>query len=435
MNNYKLQLTALSPIHIGTGEAYEPTSFVVDENYLYEFDEVLFYKSLNEIDKKALNTKVNNWIQIVDFYKTKADEAKKIYKNRTKVTNKVQDSYKKINNKDGTRNKNQFLINKTFKNPNTFRAIIPGSSIKGMLITALKIHPGVIKDNTKRQKLIVSDAILVKGGTEIGYSYRVHKNPTKNSRSKIPQIAEVILPGSIFVFSIKTTMDLSIIEKHINNFVEKRSQKIGEKKEKGFIARIGKYSGKDYMVDDLKNAKNHYNKSIATHTVYEDNNAPFGWIKLEAISDESFNDSLSDIKTIEKNYLKEVKERQKDILQKIEEEKKEELEKAYRLKQKKLQEEEEARRAEELEKERVVKLTPLEKAIELLPNPSGMLQTTLIIKAIEDGLLSEFRDQALDFVIALMKKNNDWRETSKSKNPKKDRRHQATLKVMKMKGK
>ena len=30
MKTYKLKLTALSPIHIGTGEDYEPINYVID---------------------------------------------------------------------------------------------------------------------------------------------------------------------------------------------------------------------------------------------------------------------------------------------------------------------------------------------------------------------------------------------------------------------
>ena len=31
MKTYRLKLTALTPIHIGTGEVYEPTNFVIDD--------------------------------------------------------------------------------------------------------------------------------------------------------------------------------------------------------------------------------------------------------------------------------------------------------------------------------------------------------------------------------------------------------------------
>ena len=52
MNRYYLKLTTLTPVHIGTGDVYEPTNFVIDDGYLYEFDEVLFYKSLDKAKQK-----------------------------------------------------------------------------------------------------------------------------------------------------------------------------------------------------------------------------------------------------------------------------------------------------------------------------------------------------------------------------------------------
>jgi len=50
MKSYRLKLTVLTPVHIGTGDAYEPTNFVIDEKFLYEFDEIEFYKNLSISD-------------------------------------------------------------------------------------------------------------------------------------------------------------------------------------------------------------------------------------------------------------------------------------------------------------------------------------------------------------------------------------------------
>ena len=78
LTTYKLKLTTLSPVHIGTGEDFEPTNYVIDAGTLYEFDEVIFYKSLSDLDKKALDTKLGSgWLEIIEFYKTKKEEGKK----------------------------------------------------------------------------------------------------------------------------------------------------------------------------------------------------------------------------------------------------------------------------------------------------------------------------------------------------------------------
>ena len=50
--NYKIKLKPISPIHIGTGEAYEPMNYVIDmdskdgKDYMYVFDEFEFVKDL-----------------------------------------------------------------------------------------------------------------------------------------------------------------------------------------------------------------------------------------------------------------------------------------------------------------------------------------------------------------------------------------------------
>ncbi len=75
---HHLKITTLSPVHIGTSEQYEPISFVIDKGIFYKFDETIFYKSLSTEDKKAIENKMSNYLQIIEFYKTKKSEAKKI---------------------------------------------------------------------------------------------------------------------------------------------------------------------------------------------------------------------------------------------------------------------------------------------------------------------------------------------------------------------
>jgi len=60
MKTYRLKLTALSPIHIGTGEFYEPTNFVIENGYLYEFDQSLFLQILPRNKKVQFNGLVNS---------------------------------------------------------------------------------------------------------------------------------------------------------------------------------------------------------------------------------------------------------------------------------------------------------------------------------------------------------------------------------------
>jgi len=432
LNKYYLKLTTLSPVHIGTGEVYEPTNFVIDDGWLYEFDEVLFYKSLTEIDRKALSTKLNDWMQIIDFYKKHIEQAKKIYENRVIVTKEVENKYKTTFNKDGTKNKNQFEIHKTFKNPNTHRAIIPGSSIKGMLDTVFKIYPPKAS-NEIRQCLIVSDALLVDGGTEIGYCYRKHKKPSKKAKSKIPQMVEIIKENSTFLLSIATDKSFNEIKLMMKNYHNERQDSRYKEGTNSFVARIGKYSGKEYMVDSGVGVKNSFGKPIATHTVYE-NNSPFGWINFEKINFDDYEEFLQNIDLQEKSYFEQKESRQKKIQQAIQKAEQEAKEKALQ-RQKELEEEERRRKKEQEEKAaKLAAMSPLDRKIEELKakNP-GAKTSTIILRGLEQGEFTDFdRCEVLKKLKTKMEEANEWKETTEAKKPEKDKKYKRTQEVINM---
>ncbi len=58
---FKLRLHILSPVHIGCGEVYEPTSFVIDSdrNLLISFDPMEFIKNLDSNEKSELTNIAN----------------------------------------------------------------------------------------------------------------------------------------------------------------------------------------------------------------------------------------------------------------------------------------------------------------------------------------------------------------------------------------
>ena len=58
LKTYRLALTPLSPIHIGCGEDFEPTNYVIDDGVLYGFDPsraVLEPRQRDELSKFGLN--------------------------------------------------------------------------------------------------------------------------------------------------------------------------------------------------------------------------------------------------------------------------------------------------------------------------------------------------------------------------------------------
>ncbi len=396
LNTYHLKITTLSPLHIGTGEVYEPTNFVIDEGKLFLFDEILFYQSLNMADKKLFNQKINNWMNIIDFYRSKSKEAKAVAKFECEVSKKVENTYKKLRNKDGSKKQNQFQIAETFKNPNTHRAVIAGSSIKGMLDTILKIYVKKVKSNEPRQRLILSDAILLEGKTEIGYAYRKHKNPSKVAKSEIPQMVEIVSSGSTFVLSITTEHSFTKIQEMMKAYHEDRRDSEYIQTPNSFAARVGKFCGKEYMVDDGKNVLNSYDKPIATHTLYESGDG-FGWIEMEQITKEEYSSAIESIAHQEQEYYSLLEEKQKDIVEMISSQKEEQ--KRLRVEKEREKEEEERleREAKEKREAQLASMTPIQKLIDSYDDIAKL------INDMKNGTVENFDEIKIELAIEVKK--------------------------------
>jgi len=345
MEKYRLKLTALTPIHIGTGEVYEPTNFVIDNGYLYEFDEVLFYKSLDDSSKQNFNNSLDDLFRVISFYKKEENiqKAKDIYFDKVSITKELEKRYKNQFNKDGTFNKNQLNIEKNYKTPNTYITTIPGSSIKGAMETFLHtFSKPEVASNEIRQKLKVQDCLAVKVLSEIGIAKRVHKNPSKEAKSKIPINLEIMKEGSQFICTIDTHLDIKSIIKKAQEFYtnKKRINTYFNVANNSFVMRVGKFSGKPFVVYKPENIVNSYGKEVATHTLY--GNKEFGWIQVEVIDDNEYEKLYTLYKNLHNEKILEIKNRQKDINSFIENQlqQKKELQKQQELKkQRKLQEE------------------------------------------------------------------------------------------------
>ncbi len=235
----KIRLHVLSPIHIGCGEVYEPTSFIIDENTkkLIEFDPFDYIKSLTQAESKEFE-KVVSGDKLLAIFKT----IKRFYKRQIKckevdVTDYLIEHYKKILEMGSHDKKaviNQFTIEKTAYNSNSQKPYIPGSSLKGALRTgylnALAKEKGITKRQGKsdelesllldrldgKQKMSsdpfrmvkVSDLLPVNNvATKILYA--VNKKKKKNDKelltekSGIYQIFETLQPGASFEGTLK----------------------------------------------------------------------------------------------------------------------------------------------------------------------------------------------------------------------------------------
>jgi len=242
MQNVKLKLKAISPIHIGSGEIYEPTNFVIDNNILYYFKDEDFYSNLSEIDRKRFMQIVNenrddSFIRVHKFVKEKKEVVKKIAYLKVKTSKGIQEEYNKVVGKirqlEGkTKLKkvfNKFEIQRIqrkqlkSKNGYAYTGYIVGSALKGAISTAYQeyifkteglrslqekfystgrdIHKNIFKD------FKVSDSLVTKISTKIGFALNKERfeydfDNEKNNIKLHTQI-EVINPASEFIVNIE----------------------------------------------------------------------------------------------------------------------------------------------------------------------------------------------------------------------------------------
>ncbi len=148
-DSYRLLMTPLSPIHIGTSESYEPTHYVIDEDVLHEFDTGAVVTAMTAADRKRLldivsrkpNTKMIQAMQSFFFERRETLMAYGV--NRIPVSHGVANLYwsrvGRIANPETNGNKdiNRLGINRAAYNPIDRRPVLFGSSLKGAIRTAL----------------------------------------------------------------------------------------------------------------------------------------------------------------------------------------------------------------------------------------------------------------------------------------------------------
>jgi len=251
--NYKIKLKPISPIHIGTGEAYEPMNYVIDvdlkdgKDYMYVFDEFEFFKKLDdkskdEFMKIASDTTGDGILKLQKFIKEKSSLAKKVSYYKMQALKNIAEDYdnkigkvvqregggKKVINQlviEKTRARrffepnteirkkviNQLVIEKTLISPNLKKAIIPGSSLKGAIATAfweMKVideeqqynDVKKIMSATNRKNpfshLLISDSKIIKSSTFIDIAKNIKRN--KISKDGLSVAHEVISTESEF---------------------------------------------------------------------------------------------------------------------------------------------------------------------------------------------------------------------------------------------
>jgi CRISPR-associated protein Csm5 len=148
-DSYRMLITPLSPIHIGTGESYEPTNYVIEDGVLHEFDTGSVVDALTVADRKALldianrrpDTEVIKAIQ--RYFHDRREQLVPWAVNRIPVLPGVANLYAsrigQAANREanGAQVVNRMEIDRTSYNPVTRLPVLFGSSLKGAIRTAL----------------------------------------------------------------------------------------------------------------------------------------------------------------------------------------------------------------------------------------------------------------------------------------------------------
>jgi len=291
VNPIYLKLKALNPIHIGTGEVYEPTNYVIDNGYLYEFDEMLFLQNLSASQRGQYTTllkqeSVNGYELFQNIHafiirhKTQAIE---VAHSQVKVSDAFETKYTRDiairvktegKNRNTTNVFNKFEIQKTQRTPNSGSVYISGSSIKGAISTAyqemlyrknkdINQLESLFGSDNKSQKLFrnlsISDTLAQKATAKIAFAVNKELFESDDA-AEISTMIEVNEAGSEYLIciDIKSLKDdkgdtinesitiNKIIEScnaHYKKIYKDKEKKDISTKDNQFLLSVGKHSG------------------------------------------------------------------------------------------------------------------------------------------------------------------------------------------------
>lgn len=143
LKTYRLALTPLSPIHIGCGEDFEPTNYVIDDGVLYGFDPSRAV--LSDVQKVKLTDAGNraSLLGIQRFFRDNAQTFKTQADVLIPVSHGIADKYERdvgraVNvEANGNRVFNQLFIERCSYTGQKSLPYIPGSSFKGAIRTVM----------------------------------------------------------------------------------------------------------------------------------------------------------------------------------------------------------------------------------------------------------------------------------------------------------
>lgn len=150
--SYELWVTPLSPIHIGTGEDFDPTNYIIDKGFLHHFNPVKSLGALSPRDRESLEIILSSSPgeqMLRDLQKFFSQAARDMILATSEwhipVSGSMEEIYEKrlgqvANLKIGPRGRNvinRLEIKRTAYDSVTSRPVLFGSSIRGTIRTAL----------------------------------------------------------------------------------------------------------------------------------------------------------------------------------------------------------------------------------------------------------------------------------------------------------
>lgn len=220
---FRIKLTTLTTVHIGSGDSYDPTQFFIDEKgVLNHFNTSVFLESLDQKDLELFSKTCldMNYVGMFRFFREKFNNS--IECRHVKVAKDIAQTYEDVL-KSGSRGNqiiNQLELKRTCFNEFKKTAYIPGSSLKGSLKTAWMSKKAVEKNVVKQHDIRDCEKAVLGGTfsndpfrfvkisdlfpeqeakTMVLYATNHSKTPNQNKdRSNLTVAFEVILPGSVF---------------------------------------------------------------------------------------------------------------------------------------------------------------------------------------------------------------------------------------------
>lgn len=149
LDSYDLVFSTLSPVHIGTTEDYLPTNYVIDGDALYAFDSARLSGALPEQDRTRLLGIVSGkpedttLLEVQRLIHRHRDRCKSVASHYLPVVAGVRALYEErigqVAQSEGRKRRvvNRLEIQRSFYNPVSQRPVLPGTSLKGAIRTAL----------------------------------------------------------------------------------------------------------------------------------------------------------------------------------------------------------------------------------------------------------------------------------------------------------